>query len=605
MTLSIHLLGQPTIAGGLEPAYRFRSRKSWALLAYLLLADRPPTRSRLAALLFDSTDDPLRALRWNLAELRRGLGPEARLEGDPVVLELPTDTLVDVDVVTHGSWSEAVELPGLGSEFLEGVNVRGSSGFESWLTTEQQRLAAASEAVLHEAAQSLLARHDVKAALRCAERAVEMASLDENNQALLIRLYRMLGDNASAERQRAVYARLLTEELGVTPGIAIESALRTPVWLPSPVANTVSIEAILESGAAAVAAGATDVGIASLRLAIDLADNSPDRTLQVTARATLAETLVHSLRGMDEEGLAFLYAADTIATSEGMRAQQADIRAELGYVDFLRARYDRAEVALSEALTLADGAPLVTAKAKTYLGSAESDRAEYPSAIHTLREAIDSARVAGDVRRETYATTMVGRVHLLRGDTDAAADALRTAISLGERERWLAFLPWPQAFLGEVELARGDVELAESILSQAFARACQLEDPCWEGVSVRGLALVAETQGNSDRAFTLLLDARNRCNRVADPYVWLDAYILDAQCELGRRHDHPATASWVDELFRLSSRTGMRELTVRALVHSAALGNSDAADGARLLSAVIENAALTDVVATLDGFTSS
>ena len=49
----------------------------------------------------------------------------------------------------------------------------------------------------------------------------------------------------------------------------------------------------------------------------------------------------------------------------------------------------------------------------------------------------------------------------------------------------------------------------------------------------------------------------------------------------------------------------MRELTVRALVHSAALGNSDAADGARLLSAVIENAALTDVVATLDGFTSS
>ena len=73
--VGVHLLGRPRIEVDGAVGYRFRSRKSWALLAFLLLAERPPTRSRLASLLFAEADDPLRALRWCLAEVRRGLGP--------------------------------------------------------------------------------------------------------------------------------------------------------------------------------------------------------------------------------------------------------------------------------------------------------------------------------------------------------------------------------------------------------------------------------------------------------------------------------------------------------------------------------------------------
>jgi hypothetical protein len=69
----------------------------------------------------------------------------------------------------------------------------------------------------------------------------------------------------------------------------------------------------------------------------------------------------------------------------------------------------------------------------------------------------------------------------------------------------------------------------------------------------------------TDRAFAGLADARTACHRHADPYVWLDAYILDALCALGRRHEHPETRGWVASLTDLASRTGMRELTVRAL----------------------------------------
>jgi hypothetical protein len=49
-----------------------------------------------------------------------------------------------------------------------------------------------------------------------------------------------------------------------------------------------------------------------------------------------------------------------------------------------------------------------------------------------------------------------------------------------------------------------------------------------------------------------------RCNRPADSYIWLDGYIVQAQCAMGVRHDHPDTAGWVESLATLAARTGMR-----------------------------------------------
>jgi hypothetical protein len=149
---------------------------------------------------------------------------------------------------------------------------------------------------------------------------------------------------------------------------------------------------------------------------------------------------------------------------------------------------------------------------------------------------------------------------------------------------------------GEVQLARNDTDGAEKLLRQAFARACQLGDPCWEGMSARGLAMVAAARGETDRAFEVLADSRTRCNRLADPYVWLDVYILDAQCTLGLRHGHPETEQWVDTMRQLASRTGMKELTVRSLLHGAALGHDGDASAAALLAADIDNPSLHSLV---------
>jgi DNA-binding SARP family transcriptional activator len=585
---TIELLGRPCIRRGSADVYKFRSRKSWALLAYLVLSERPPTRSQLASLLFADANDPVRALRWSLTEIRRALDEDGSVDGDPLALRLGADAMVDVNVVIKGAWIDAVCLPGLGADLLEGMAIKGAAAFETWLLSQQRHVASASEAILHEAALGSMSRGALDAAIGYAVRAAAMSPLDENHQALLIRLYRMAGEDDAAAKQFDAWAKTSDEELGVVPGPALQAAMREPRSAPGEMADEATIDALVEAGTAAVSAGAVQAGVRSLLTAVQLADRAGAIRLRVGARLVLAEALVHGLGGLDEAGLASLHEASEIALAHDLSDAVAQARAELGYVDFLRGRYDRAEFWLTNALSFAGGSRAVTAKAMTYLGAVESDRANYRRASELLEQAITLSEESGECRREAYGRAMLGRIKFLSGALDAAVEHFDASIRLAERDHWLAFLPWPQSFRGEIQLARSDPVGAAELLQQAFARACQLGDPCWEGISGRGLALVAEAAGDADRAFALLSEARARSNRLAEPYMWLDAYILDAQCQLGLRYAHPDTRAWVETMQKLAARAGMRELALRALLHGAALGNEGDAATAAMLSADID-----------------
>ncbi|KRD45268.1 hypothetical protein ASE38_14940 [Cellulomonas sp. Root930] len=595
-TLVVQLLGRPRTDVDGAPGYRLRSRKSWALLAFLLLGERPPARSQLASLLFADADDPLGALRWCLAEIRRALGSTVVLDGDPVTISLPVGTTVDVDVLVRGHWSTAVDLPGLGQDLLDGLVILHADAFESWLLSERRRLAAATESILHEAALGHLARGDLDRARDLAVRAAVLSPLDENHQALLIRLYRLAGEDEAARRQYDAWAAVAERELGAPPGAPVLLAMREGPR-PAGGAGGVSIQAVTEAGVAAVSAGALVAGVSSFENAVGLADRGGVDSERISTRLVLAEALIHTLGGLDEAGLAILTEAERIAVANGDREATTRVQAEVGYVDFLRARYDRAERSLTQVLAEDATSPSVRAKAMTYLGSVASDRAEYPRAVALLQGAVRASRGVDEPRREAFALSMLGRVSLLRGDLAGATELLVAAGDLAERDHWLSFLPWPQAMLGQTWLSLGDLDAAARALEQSFARACQIGDPCWEGISARGLAMLAEAQGEVDHAFAVLLDARARVNRLADPYVWLDVHILDALCEIGRRHGHPLTASWADAMLDRSSRTGMRELTVRAMLHEAASGFRGDAEVAAILAADIDSSVLSALVA--------
>jgi DNA-binding SARP family transcriptional activator len=592
--LSIELLGRPRLTVEGADGYRFRSRKSWAVLAFLVLGERPPTRAQLATILFPDADDPLGALRWALAEIRKGIGPGGSVDGDPVHLTLPVGTTVDVDVLVHGHWRDAVQLPGAGAELLEGLSVQNASAFDSWLIFQRRRVAAATESILHEAALGHLAAGELGPARDAAVRAAVMSPLDENHQALVIRLYRLTGEDEAAEAQFKAWTVTAQRELGAAPGAGVRLALserRRAATVDEP-----AIHAITESGAAAVSAGSLGTGVAAFENAVRMADQAAIASLRVTTRLELAGALIHTLGGLDEQGVAILVEAERLALADGDAEAASRARAELGYVDFLRARYDRAERWLSQALR-GSSSPSTRARAMTYLGSVASDQAGYAQAGALLEEATHLARGARQPRTEAYALSMIGRMDLLRGDLTVASERLGLATELAEREHWLSFLPWPQALAGHVHLARGELSEASKCLEQSFARACQIGDPCWEGISARGLALLAEASGSVDAAVTMLLDARTRSTRLTDPYVWLEVHILDALCEVGRRHRDPRTPEWIEQMRHQASRTGMRELTVRAMVHGAALGSRRDVGVLELFAASIDNPMLAQAIA--------
>ncbi|MFO6421200.1 BTAD domain-containing putative transcriptional regulator [Hylemonella sp. W303a] len=591
-TLSIHLLGPPRVERDGWAVTPPRGRKAWALLTYLLCRPVPATRAHLAALLFEDAEDPLAALRWNLSELRRLLGDATLPRVEAPLLTLPNDTCVDIETVTRGVWTEALQLSGLGRDLLEGMFFPNCPAFEVWLATERRRLRAATEALLHEAAQERLAAGLSSDAAEIASRLVQSNPLDEDFQVLLVRCLAVAGDGIAAARQAAACRELFRRELGVMPGPALDAAIHTATARPitQPATGRAAALAQLEAGEAAVGAGALDAGLHCLRRAVVEADASHDPDLRTRARVALGSALVHAARGRDEEGAAALHEALAVCQEAGSvrPALAAAACRELGYIEFLRGRYERALIWLRRAAPMAADDPAEQARIATVQGAALSDTAHYPDAIAVLDQACALADNANDTRQLAYALSMSGRASLLTGDLDKAASALQRSLQLAQRA-WTAFLPWPQSLCAELDLLRGDVTGAAERFEQAWALGCHLGDPCWEGISGRGLGLVAVARGDTQLAVTLLVDALRRCARLPDAYLWGQGYTLDALCSVAVVQNLHQTAHWLTELRALAEGAGMREFTTRALAYQARLGDSASFTVAALLASDIGN----------------
>lgn len=156
----------------------------------------------------------------------------------------------------------------------------------------------------------------------------------------------------------------------------------------------------------------------------------------------------------------------------------------------------------------------------------------------------------------------------------------------------MTFLPLPQSLFATVDLGEGRIDRASEGFEAAFALGCQIGDPCWEGMGARGIGLVRLARGDVPGAVEWLDDARTRCVRIPDAYLWISAYCLDALCETAIGHRVDGAQRWASELENLSSRTGMTELLVRAQLHRAALGLPGELQSAAVFAAAIDNPAV-------------
>jgi DNA-binding SARP family transcriptional activator len=587
----IQLLGRPSVLVHGVDVPGPRGHKAWGLLAHLVGSRDPVPRDRLAALLFPDAADPLAALRWNLAQLRRMLGRPESFRGDPVTLGLGVGVQVDVQVLAAGPWYEAVDRIRLGAPLLEGFEFPASPGFQLWLEGERTRVAGLAGAVLREAARAGLAAGRPQEAVSHARRLVQLEPWDESGHELLVRALARSGDVPAARAHVAVVTELFLDELGTPPSRTLAAAAEPLLARPAEASRTRTL-AQLQAGASAMAAGAPEAGIDSLRRAVAGARALADAVVLVRALTDLGSALVHAVRGADEAGVAALREAVAVAERAGRAELATSACRELAWVEFLRCRSEPAERWLDRAMATVGADESERAWILVTRGSLRSDAGRHADAEPLLRDAVRHAENAGDDRAAAMALTHLGRLHVLREEPEQAAACLVRARRLAEQSGWLSFVPYPSAWLADLALRAGDVEAAAEQFGHAHALALEVGDPCYESLSCRGLGLVAAQRHQDDAAAHLLHDAPTACRRFTDTYIWIEAYGLAAQAAYAVARGLPGAADLIDDLDRLAAAHGLRELQAEAALLRVSAGRPGALDAARGCVAAVDNPAL-------------
>lgn len=558
---TIRLLGEPAILDESGQPQAVRGHQVWALLARTLLARAPLDRRPLAAELFPEAADPLGALRWCLASLRKALDSPDCMRGDPVECNLPPGTSVDVLLLDGADF--AAEDSGA---LLGGTEPRCGPEFATWLLVERERIAGIIEARIRQDTIRAMSVEDYDRAVRLAERGVRRSPFDEGAHILLVKSLALAGRYEAALAQVEATEAVFLAELGEKPSQALRSAARRSIASPpGGISPAAFVTSLIQSGLAALSAGAADAGIDCLRRAAGDAERIGDRPLHAKATLELGTALVHAVRGFDDEGSILLRQCTELARQSGSARIAAAAYRELGYVDALAGRRPSAAAYLAAAAEIAeDRSDLAGIHAVTGFNLVDWGRVD--EGLEQYGLSLDHARAAGNRRREMWSLGL-GAWGLLAADRLTEADAWSEGcLSLIDEQRWIAFRPWPVAVLGESKLRQhADPAALRTGLEEAFALSCQVADPCWEAAVARTLALTYAAAADLAGAMAWLTEARRRCFRHTDGYAALQVEILAEQVQISQRQGDTAKADALGrEWIGMAARTHMDAHVARA-----------------------------------------
>ena len=554
MGLRIQLLGSPAIIDAQGERMAVRGLQAWALLARILLSERALSRREVAAELFPEADDPLGSLRWCLASLRRALGSAEALTGDPIAANLPSGAQVDV----HRIESDDFDVEAAG-DLLAGIEPRCSPEFATWLLIERERMAALIDERLRQAAMQAIAVRDYGRAIRLAELGVRRLPFDESAHILLAKSLALAGSYDAALDHVQATERAFLAELGVKPSEALRSAARRTIASPpGGIGPSSVLKSLLESGLAALSAGAVDAGIDCLRRAVADAEAGNDRHLHAKALLELGTALVHAIRGYDNEGAILLRQSIEVAEQGSDAALATAALRELGYVEALAGRRPAAASHLKKALEIAEDAESL-AGVHAVIGFNLVDWGKREVGLEHYETSLDYARSAQNRRREAWSLGVGGWGQLAAGEPETARRWFDDCLAIIEDLRWVAFRPWPLALQAEAQLKLDhDPKALRAGIEEAVALATQLGDPCWEATSYRVLALTYAAADDMESAFKWLTQARVACVREMDAYMGMLVAILADRAALEGRAGHAAQAdSTTRELLSVAARTHM------------------------------------------------
>ena len=240
--LSLRLLGEMEVRRDGERVPLPRSRKTRALLAYLVMAGRSQRRDRLCAVLWDLPDDPRGELRWSLSKVRRIVDDPDRKR---IVTDRESVSFDSSDVEIDLLRLYALEAEGLDQVeteeleraarsfrggFLEGLTLQNCPEFQAWRTAERERARRLHADILRQLVRRVSG--EPEQAIRHARKLVLIDPDDESTHVGLIRLLAAAGRRQEAEEQYRLAEQHL-EQIGARPSGALivvqgELAGRTP-----------------------------------------------------------------------------------------------------------------------------------------------------------------------------------------------------------------------------------------------------------------------------------------------------------------------------------------------------------------------------------------
>ncbi|MDO8981703.1 MAG: AAA family ATPase [Afipia sp.] len=235
----IRLLGELQLVGCDGRAVALpASRKTRALLGYLIATGQPHRRERLCDLLWDGPDDPRAELRWSLSKIRAVLddkeGMRLTADRERVGVELG-NTVIDIQRVRSllgddvsaapiAALKEAASLFG-GGEFLDGLDLPLCYRYQEWCMAEREAVSRLHLAVLTSLVERLQG-HPADA-LAYARALTAADPLSESGHAAVVRLLVREGRNKEALGHYEHASRVLEAELGVRPSAELEEVRQT------------------------------------------------------------------------------------------------------------------------------------------------------------------------------------------------------------------------------------------------------------------------------------------------------------------------------------------------------------------------------------------
>ena len=234
--LRIRLLGGLELRSGGLPLPLPASRRTRALLGYLVETGNAHSRTSLCDLLWDGPDDPRASLRWSLTKLRAvvdGCGGAGLCADREKVAFEARDAEVDTrqacaalgrgDPLTMPLTDLEALAECLHGEFLDGLDLPACYRFHHWCVTRREHYGVMRRNVL--AALTTRLAGQPQRALPYGHAMVEADPLGELAHATLVRLLGAAGHYPQAERHYEWARDLLRREVATAPGGPLDDAI--------------------------------------------------------------------------------------------------------------------------------------------------------------------------------------------------------------------------------------------------------------------------------------------------------------------------------------------------------------------------------------------